>query len=161
MYKVIVSQKKESFLKQIPSRFMLMSTWKISILPTHLFCVRRPGKTWIFALVWMKMQIHSLPLGAAFGALKAHKHGFKWNRTKHHRLASRKGGVWKNESLNESFGGRWVNKVKINAYYKKWKYFIKYNYQFYKIIIIIYWPKFHNRVYIHYILEGQYDWKWN
>ncbi len=42
MYKVIVSQKKvdnhwnESFLKWIPSRFMLTSTWKISILPAHL-----------------------------------------------------------------------------------------------------------------------------
>ncbi len=44
----IVSQKKEStlnhwnesFLKQIPSRFMLTSTWNISILPAH-----RPGKT--------------------------------------------------------------------------------------------------------------------
>ncbi len=44
MYKVIVSQKKEStlnhwnesFLKRIPSRFMLMSTWNISILPAHL-----------------------------------------------------------------------------------------------------------------------------
>ncbi len=33
-------------------------------------------QTWenlIFAVVWMKLQIHSLPLGAAFGALKAHK----------------------------------------------------------------------------------------
>ncbi len=89
MYKVIVSQKKEStlnhwnesFLKQIPSRFMMTSTWNINILPTTC---------WSFALVWMKMQIHSLPLGAAFGALKisvspvtlyttqhcAHKHCF-------------------------------------------------------------------------------------
>ncbi len=42
MYKVIVSQKKEltlnqaSFLKRITSRFMLTSTWNISILPAHL-----------------------------------------------------------------------------------------------------------------------------
>ncbi len=44
MYKVIVSQKKEStlnhwnesFLKRIPSIFMLKSTWNISILPAHL-----------------------------------------------------------------------------------------------------------------------------
>ncbi len=87
VYKVIVSQKKdltlnywnESFLKWIPSRFMLTSTWNISILPAHLLRVQ----TWenlIFALVWMNMQIHSLPLGAAFGVLKAHKHCFKWNR---------------------------------------------------------------------------------
>ncbi len=36
---------------------MLTSTWNISILPAPL-------------LVWMKMQIHSLPLGATFGAEK-------------------------------------------------------------------------------------------
>ncbi len=45
------------------------------------------------------------------------------NRTNHRRLASRKGGVWKNESLSESFGSRWENKVKLNAYYKKIKVF--------------------------------------
>ncbi len=45
------------------------------------------------------------------------------NWTNHRRLASRKGGVWKNESLSESFGSRWANKVKINAYYKKMKVF--------------------------------------
>ncbi len=45
------------------------------------------------------------------------------NRTNHRRLASRKGGVWKNESLSESFGSRWASKVKINAYYKKMKVF--------------------------------------
>ncbi len=33
--------------------------------------------------------------------------------TNHRRLASRKGGVWKNESLSESFGSRWANKVKL------------------------------------------------
>ncbi len=44
VYKVIASQKKEStlnhwnesILKRIPSRFMLTSTWNISILPVHL-----------------------------------------------------------------------------------------------------------------------------
>ncbi len=54
---------------------MLMSAWNISILPAHLL----HAQTWenlILALVWMKMQIHSLPLGAAFGALKAQKHCF-------------------------------------------------------------------------------------
>ncbi len=135
MYKVIVSQKKEStlnywnesFLKPIPSRFMLTSTWNISILiPTCSMC-------WSFLLVWMKMQIHSLPLGATFGALKisvsavtlytkqhcAHKHCFirhyrrmKMKSTNHSRLVSRKGGVWKNESLSESFGSRWASKNK-------------------------------------------------
>ncbi len=77
LYKVIVSQKKEStlnywnesFLKWIPSRFMLMSTWSISILPAHLLRAQTRGNL-IFALVWMNMQIHFLPLGAAFGALK-------------------------------------------------------------------------------------------
>ncbi len=83
VYKVIVSQKKEStlnhwnkrFLKKNPKRFMLMSAWNISILLAHLLHVH----TWenlILALVWMKMLIHSLPLGAAFGVLKAHKHCF-------------------------------------------------------------------------------------
>ncbi len=75
VYKVIVSQKKEStlnhwnesFLKRIQSHFMLTSRWNISILPAHLLC----AQTWensIFMLVWMKMQIHSLPL--FFGASK-------------------------------------------------------------------------------------------
>ncbi len=121
---VIVSQKKEStlnhwnesFLKRVPSRFMLTSTWNISILPP--WCARRPDKTWIFALVWMKVQIHSLSLGATFGALKAHKHCFKWNRTNQCRLASCRG-VWKNELLSELFGSHWANKVKLNSYYKK------------------------------------------
>ncbi len=45
------------------------------------------------------------------------------NWTNHRRLASRTGGVWKNESLSESFGSRWSNKVKINAYYKTMKEF--------------------------------------
>ncbi len=92
------------------------------------------------------MQIHSLPLGAAFGALNisvspvtlyttqhcAHKRCFirhyrrdemEMKSTNHRRLASRKGGVWKNESLSESFGSRWASKVKINAYYKTIKVF--------------------------------------
>ncbi len=45
--------------------------------------------------------------------------------TNHRRLASRTGGVWKNESLNESFGSRWANKVKRNAYYKNMKVFFE------------------------------------
>ncbi len=45
------------------------------------------------------------------------------NRTNHCSLASRKGEIWKNESLSKSFGSRWANKVKINAYYKKMKVF--------------------------------------
>ncbi len=98
----------------------------------------------------MKMQIHSLPLGAAFGAVKiavypvtlytkqhcAHKCCFirhyrhdemkikSTNRTNHRRSASCKGGVWKNESLSESFGSCWASNVKINAYYKTMKVFL-------------------------------------
>ncbi len=45
------------------------------------------------------------------------------NHTNHHILASRKGGIWKNESLSESFGSRWASKVKINAYYQTMKVF--------------------------------------
>ncbi len=45
--------------------------------------------------------------------------------TNHRRLASRKGGVWKNESLNESFGSHWANKVKTNASYKNMKVFFE------------------------------------
>ncbi len=95
---------------------MLMSTWNISILARPL--------VGLLALVWLKMQIHSLPLGAAFGALKiavfpgntVHKAALhsqtllyqalqaRWNenetnRTNHRRLASRK-----NESLSKSLG---------------------------------------------------------
>ncbi len=39
------------------------------------------------------------------------------NRINYRRLAPRKGEVWKNELLSESFGSRWTNKV-IDAYYK-------------------------------------------
>ncbi len=49
---------------------MLKSAWNISIFPAHLLCTQ----TWenlSFSLVLMKMQIHSLPLGDAFGALKS------------------------------------------------------------------------------------------
>ncbi len=105
---------------------MLMLTWNISILPAHLLG--------LFALVWMKMQIHSFPLGVALGVLKivffpvtlVHKVALhsqtllyqafqvRWNEneTNHSRLASRKGGVWKNDSLSESFERRWASKVK-------------------------------------------------
>ncbi len=117
------------FLKQIPSRFLLTSALNISILPAHLLRAQT-RENLIFALVWMKMQIHSLLLGATFGALKiavspvTAVHKMKSTKqTNHRRLASRKGGVWKNESSSESFGSRWGNKVKINAYYKKMKVF--------------------------------------
>ncbi len=118
VFKVIVSQKKEStlnhwnesFLKRILSRFMLMPKWQINILPAHL-----------------------LPLDAAFGALKIavspvtavhiaalHSALNEIDQSYNHRkLASHKRVVWKNESLIETFGSRWANKVKINTYYKK------------------------------------------
>ncbi len=97
----------------------------------------------LFRLVWMKIQIHSLPLGAAFGAVKiavspvkaVHKAALhsqtllyqalqaRWNenetnRTNHCRLASRKGGVWKINHRAESFESRCPSKVKISAHYK-------------------------------------------
>ncbi len=43
--------------------------------------------------------------------------------TNRRRFASLKGGVWENESPNESFGSRWANQLKINAYYKTNKVF--------------------------------------
>ncbi len=96
-------------------------------------------------LVWMKMQIHSLPLGAAFRAqriavsllklsTKQHCHCFirhyrhdemEMKSTNHCRLFSRKGKFYKNESLSEWFGSHWESKVKTNAYYKRqWKCFL-------------------------------------
>ncbi len=85
---------------------MLMSTWNISILPAHLLRAQTLGNL-ILALVWMKMQIHSLPLGAAFAALKiavSPVTNTSLNEIdqsdQSRRLAARKGGVWKNESLN-------------------------------------------------------------
>ncbi len=92
---------------------MLVSKWNISILPAHL-----------------------LPQGASFGALKiavspvtaVHKSALLTITTTalneiNQSEQSRKWGVWKNESLSESFESRWANKVKINAYYKKIKVF--------------------------------------
>ncbi len=92
------------------------------------------------------MQIHFLPLDAAFGEVKmavspvmaVHKAALHsqmllyqaWheememkstNRTKHRRLVSRKGGFWKNNSLSLSFGNCWASKVKLNAYYNTMK----------------------------------------
>ncbi len=81
-------------------------------------CAGRPGKTWF--CVGLNEKANSFfATRSRFWSIEAHKHCFKWNRTNHRRLASRKGGVWKNESLSESFGSRWANKAKINAYYKK------------------------------------------
>ncbi len=56
-----------------------------------------------------------------YQALHARLNANETNRTNHHRLATRKGGVWKNESLSESFGSHWAGKVWINAYYKTMK----------------------------------------
>ncbi len=63
------SLKRKLFVKRIPSCLMLKSTWNISILPAQLLHTQTWENNLIFALVWMKTQIHSLPLGAAFGAL--------------------------------------------------------------------------------------------
>ncbi len=62
------SLKWKLFVKRIPSCLMLKSKWNISILPAQLLH-RQTWENLIFVLVWMKTQIHSLPLGAAFGAL--------------------------------------------------------------------------------------------
>ncbi len=51
---------------------------------------------------------HCAPQELLYQALQA---WWNENETNHRRLASRKGGVWKNESLNESFGSRWTSKV--------------------------------------------------
>ncbi len=115
MYKVIVSK------ERVDSEALKRVVFKTNPKPFHVDVSAQSWEILIFALVWMKMQIHSLLLGAAFGALKAHKHCFKWNQTNHCRLASCKGGVWK----NLSFGSCWANKVKINAYYKKMKVFFE------------------------------------
>ncbi len=58
-----------------------------------------------------------------YQALQAWCNENETNRPNHRRLASRKGGVWKNESMSESFGSCWASKVKINAYYKTMKVF--------------------------------------
>ncbi len=62
----------------------------------------------------MKMQINSTAFGAVKIAVspvtlytKHYRHDeMEIKSTNHHRLASRKGGVWKIESLSESFGSR-------------------------------------------------------
>ncbi len=110
---------------------MLTSTWNISILPptcwsfsiglnenaSSFFATR--CRFWGGKIVTLYTKQHC-----------THKCSFYYdlekkstNRTNHRRLASHKGGVWKNESLNESFGSRWASKVKINAYYKMMKVF--------------------------------------
>ncbi len=61
-----------------------------------------------------KAALHSQML--LYQALQSWWNENETNRTNHRRLASRKGGVWKNESLSESFGSRRASKVKINAY---------------------------------------------
>ncbi len=125
-----------SRFKTNPSYFMLTSTWNISILlPTCCF----------FRVVWMKMQIHSLPLSAAFranscfpgnctqsstaltnSALSGITGEMKWKLDQSDQspqISVTQRRVWKNESLSKSFGSRWASKVKINAYYKTMKVF--------------------------------------
>ncbi len=83
----------------------------------------------LFALVWMKMQIHSLPLGAAFGAAhrnavhKAYRHDEMNMRpieqSPQISVTQRKGlEKWIVEQI---LGSRWASKLKLNAYYKKIK----------------------------------------
>ncbi len=135
MYKVIVSQKKEStlnhwnesFLKRIPSRFML-TAWNISILPAHLLVfslgLNENANSFFATRCCFWICKNSGFLGNA-----VHKAALRSQTIRHYRrdeikstnrrLELRKGGVWKNESLSESFGSRWASKVKINAYYKQ------------------------------------------
>ncbi len=99
---------------------MLTSTWNISILPAHLLWASRPGK--------LDFRVGLNENANSFFATRCRfwsiKNSCFWAAlSSHRRLASRKRGVWKNESLNESFGSRWANKVKTNAYYKKMKVF--------------------------------------
>ncbi len=144
---MLVSQKKEltlnhwneSFLKWIPSRFMLTSTWNISILSAHLLVSSRRSE-WKCKFILCSMchfwsgknsgfpgsAVHKAALRSQtllYQALQAWWNENETNQTNHRRLASRKGGVWKNESLSKSFGSRWASKVKINAYYKTMKVF--------------------------------------
>ncbi len=84
MYKVIVSQKKEwtqnhwneSFLKRIPSRFMLTSTRNIAYCPPT--CCAQTWENLIFVLVWNEnANSFFATIGAAFGAFQ-----FRQTRTK-------------------------------------------------------------------------------
>ncbi len=130
VYKVIVSQKKEStlnhwnesFLKWIPSRFIVTSTWKISILPAHLLVFSRWSE-WKYKFS-LCHQVPLLEQAVSPGTLYTkqhctHKHQVlqAWwnqpiaNRTNHRRFASCKGGFGKNVLLSESFGSRWGNKI--------------------------------------------------
>ncbi len=134
MYKVIVSQKKEStlnhwnesFLKPIPSRFMLTSSWIISILPPTCWSLRvglNENANSFFATrcsFWSNIcfpgnTVHKAALRSQTLLYQTLQERWDENETNHR--------VWKNESLNELFGSRWANKVKINAYYKTMKVF--------------------------------------
>ncbi len=89
VYKVIVSQKKESTLNHLNESF-LKESQAVSCWRQHESLAYYRPLVGLFALVWMKMQIHSLPLGGAFAAVKiavspvtlytqqhcAHKHCF-------------------------------------------------------------------------------------
>ncbi len=113
----------ESFLKRISSRFMLTSTWNISILPRTCWSFRiglNENANSFFATRWRFWSVKN----SCFRGNAVHKTALLTNTalneivqsTNQHR--SRKGGVWKNELLSELFGSCWANRVKINAYYR-------------------------------------------
>ncbi len=79
--------------------------WNISILPTHLLPLPTRCRFW-------SVKNSCSPVTAVHKAALFTTTNTAINQTNHCRLASRKGGVWKNESLSESFGSRWANKVK-------------------------------------------------
>ncbi len=85
----------------------------------------------LLALVWMKMQIHSLPLGAAFGAAhrnavhKAYRHDEMNMRPieQSPQISVTQRKALEKWIVEQIFGSRWASKVKLNAYYKKMKVF--------------------------------------
>ncbi len=132
-----VSQKKELTLnhwtrvvfKTHPKPFMLTSTWNISILPTHLFVFSlglnenvnsffaTRCRLWSGKIVVSPVTLYTKQHTALSG-IKGEMR-WKWDQsTNHCGLASRKGGVWKNEALSKSFESHWASKLKINAFYK-------------------------------------------
>ncbi len=151
MYKVIVSQKKESTLNHL-NKLFLKQIQTISRWPQHetlAYCpptwACRPGKTWPSVDFWVGLNENASSFfatrcrfwsgkvavsqvtavhKAALPTIRHYKHDeMEIELTNHCRLASCKGGVWNNESLSKLFGSRWANKVKINAYSKTIKVF--------------------------------------
>ncbi len=90
--------------------------------PTWSFCIGRNANSFFATRCscWSGKIVSPLTLyttqltNTAYQALQAWWNENETNRTDHHRLASRKGGIWKNESLR-----------KINAYYKTMKVFFE------------------------------------